>query len=651
MQDAIATDPTYPDLFARAFGDPQITPTRIAFAIATYERTLVADQTPWDRFIAGDESALNGQEQVVWNLLRTPESQGGSACADCHRWDNDIVGGVVPFPTFPTDRVLDLSQDGIFTDNTFVNLGFAHADADVGREGVTGNADDRGAFKTPGLRNLGLRRTFFHNGRATSLEEVMFIYNQDIFLDIYDPDTLQVSPARGPRPDGETLFAHFTEFQDIVPDRRGPNPRRYDTIIVSNAAPALVSFFSNALVDPRVENEQPPYDRPTLWSEANASRWISVIEGIRHGDEASTTPGQFIVVQSAETDTDTVLNYSISGSATQGTDYSALSGTLTIPAGELFSSVFINVVDDLDLEVAETVVITIEEIVSGDSLLALHPVQNSAQMVIEDNDGPVFAGPMVYVTARYQGQEGQQGPVNGQFEFHLTSVQTQNTLVSYTIGGTATISSDYTELTGTATIVAGETSFTVDVAVVVDALTEGSETVAITLDSILSGAPELSIEGDRSTSSLFIFDNESPARANTLVPVYVQGFGLSGDDADLSADPDDDGRSNFEEWARGTDQSTADAELTEITLSSLDPGVVYEVRFRRLKSYVAAGLQYKIFYSGNLTDWALTRQTELSASDLPDSPGYEEVVVSIIPTVIPTDLRGFFRVKIEAAGL
>ena len=51
-----------------------------------------------------------------------------------------------------------------------------------------------------------------------------------------------------------------------------------------------------------------------------------------------------------------------------------------------------------------------------------------------------------------------------------------------------------------------------------DALTEGSETVTIALDNIVNGAPELSIEGDRNTSSLFIFDNESPARADTLAP-------------------------------------------------------------------------------------------------------------------------------------
>ena len=55
---ALQSNPTYPLLFAAAFGDDQITAQRIAFALATYQRSLVSDQTPWDRFQAGDTAAL-----------------------------------------------------------------------------------------------------------------------------------------------------------------------------------------------------------------------------------------------------------------------------------------------------------------------------------------------------------------------------------------------------------------------------------------------------------------------------------------------------------------------------------------------------------------------------------------------------------------
>jgi cytochrome c peroxidase len=54
MVAALIQSPSYPELFADAFGDTDITPNRIGMAIATYERTLVPDDTPWDRFMAGD---------------------------------------------------------------------------------------------------------------------------------------------------------------------------------------------------------------------------------------------------------------------------------------------------------------------------------------------------------------------------------------------------------------------------------------------------------------------------------------------------------------------------------------------------------------------------------------------------------------------
>ena len=55
---ALSGNPSYPDLFQAAFGDGAITPVRIGMAIASYERTLVPDQTPWDRFMRGDQDAM-----------------------------------------------------------------------------------------------------------------------------------------------------------------------------------------------------------------------------------------------------------------------------------------------------------------------------------------------------------------------------------------------------------------------------------------------------------------------------------------------------------------------------------------------------------------------------------------------------------------
>src|SRR5262245_61902664 len=67
---AIEAHPTYTALFEAAFGDKAITPVRIAFALAAYQRTLVADQTAYDRFAAGDTAALSGRALYGWKAMQ-----------------------------------------------------------------------------------------------------------------------------------------------------------------------------------------------------------------------------------------------------------------------------------------------------------------------------------------------------------------------------------------------------------------------------------------------------------------------------------------------------------------------------------------------------------------------------------------------------
>ncbi|MHC4940344.1 MAG: cytochrome c peroxidase [Planctomycetota bacterium] len=142
---AIAIDPTYPRLFERAFGDERITPVRVAMAIATYERTLVPDQTPFDAYIAGDKDAMNRDQVLGWRVFRQ------SNCAVCH-----------PPP--------------LFTDHTYRNIGLRPPHEDKGRGEVTGRKSDRGKFKVASLRNVGLRRRFMHHGKLTNLGAVLSHY-------------------------------------------------------------------------------------------------------------------------------------------------------------------------------------------------------------------------------------------------------------------------------------------------------------------------------------------------------------------------------------------------------------------------------------------------------------------------------------------
>lgn len=134
---------SYAQLFNEAFGSAEITPVRIAMAIATYERTLYSDQAPIDAG-PGALTAAEARGQQVF---------GQAACVTCH-------GGP------------------LFSDNQFHNTGVRPAAEDQGRFAVTGNQADLAEFRTPSLRNVELRAPYMHNGRFATLEEVVEFYNR-----------------------------------------------------------------------------------------------------------------------------------------------------------------------------------------------------------------------------------------------------------------------------------------------------------------------------------------------------------------------------------------------------------------------------------------------------------------------------------------
>lgn len=146
MAAAIAGGVDYPQLFTAAFGTADITAARIAFALATYQRTLVPNQTPYDAFVGGNPAALTPQQVNGLNIFNGP-----GRCNLCH-------------------------TPGLFSDRQFHNLGLRPIAADVGRQAVTGNPADAGRFKVPSLRNVGLRQSFMHNGQFTTLGQVFGFY-------------------------------------------------------------------------------------------------------------------------------------------------------------------------------------------------------------------------------------------------------------------------------------------------------------------------------------------------------------------------------------------------------------------------------------------------------------------------------------------
>jgi cytochrome c peroxidase len=136
----------YPTLFAEVFGTAEVTPARIALAIASYERSLIANQTPHD-LQAGGTPSLTQAELIG---LQTFQQAG---CARCH-------GGP------------------LLSDNQFHYIGVRPQNADAGRFGVTGNNADRGRMRTPPLRNVELTAPYMADGRLRTLEDVVDFYNR-----------------------------------------------------------------------------------------------------------------------------------------------------------------------------------------------------------------------------------------------------------------------------------------------------------------------------------------------------------------------------------------------------------------------------------------------------------------------------------------
>lgn len=130
----------YEPYFEQAFGDSEVSEERIAWALSDFQRSLVSDRAPYDRFLAGDEGALHPDAVVGIEVFERHQ------CGTCH--------------TPP-----------LFESNQFVARGVG--DADPGRFDATGDEADRGAFRVPTLRNLRETEPYFHDGSVATLEEAV----------------------------------------------------------------------------------------------------------------------------------------------------------------------------------------------------------------------------------------------------------------------------------------------------------------------------------------------------------------------------------------------------------------------------------------------------------------------------------------------
>jgi len=189
--------PGYAEEFKAAFGTSEVTLERVAQAIAAFERTVITTDSPFDRYVRGDETALTAPEKAGLEIFN-----GKGHCTACHWGPN-------------------------FTDGRFHNIGVKPGDPakpDLGRYEITKDPKDKGAFKTPTVRDAGLRPPFLHDGSEKDLESLVEFYNRG-----GDSDDLTLDPL-------------------IVPLGLSPQEKE-----------ALVAFMKRAMtsLNPEVANVKP----------------------------------------------------------------------------------------------------------------------------------------------------------------------------------------------------------------------------------------------------------------------------------------------------------------------------------------------------------------------------------------------------------
>ncbi len=229
-----------------------------------------------------------------------------------------------------------------------------------------------------------------------------------------------------------------------------------------------------------------------------------MIVGTTDGDETGPVNGVFTVTRSADATSGTVISYSVGGTATEGVDYDALSGSLTIPNSTNSVTIDITgIVADSLVEGTETVVITLTAVTGGNSGVTIDPANDTDSIDIFDGDTA-----QVSIAGTTNGNEA--GPVDGVFTVTQTTAAVNPTVISYTVAGSATAPADYAALSGTVTIPGGATDATIDVTgIVADGLVEGTETVVITLTGITSSDPGITIDAANDSDSIDILDGDT----------------------------------------------------------------------------------------------------------------------------------------------
>ena len=241
----------------------------------------------------------------------------------------------------------------------------------------------------------------------------------------------------------------------VTPTNDGA-PEPAETVILTIATNALYTVGSPSAATVTITDN----DLPT----------VTVVAGDAAASEAGPNTGSFTVSRNGPTTDALSVAYNLTGTAGNGTDYSALASTVLIPVGQASATVTVTPTNDGAPEPAETVILTI-------ATNALYTVgsPSAATVTITDNDLPT-----VNIEAT-DDSAAEAGSATGTFTITRSGDLTAALTVNYTISGSAGNGTDYAALSGSVVIPAGSGAVAVTVTPVDDAIDEANETVILTL--------------------------------------------------------------------------------------------------------------------------------------------------------------------------
>lgn len=263
----------YVALFDQAFGGQggsAVTFENVTRAIAAFERTLLSQNSAFDRYVAGDATALTTEQRRGLTLFRSLKTR----CFECHG-----------FPTFanPDFKVVGVPA-------------IAGQDPDAGRAEIAGGEPYRNAFKVPTLRNIARTAPYMHNGRFETLEEVIDFYSAGggIGAGLTLPNLDDKIRAFSLSPEERRDLISFLE--SLTDESAMPTiPERVPSglSIIPRIAPKAETARTSGRVDGQSNQSAREARAPRIWQVQPGESIQSVIDQTIPGDTIEVLPGVY----------------------------------------------------------------------------------------------------------------------------------------------------------------------------------------------------------------------------------------------------------------------------------------------------------------------------------------------------------------------